>query len=70
MLISELAKTLKEKGNLNLHFRHGKFKQDEYVVFVDAEYPNFFSPDIGGELIEWYPSLEDLMAEDWEIIQD
>lgn len=52
--------------------RHGKFLPGEGLIVSSDQYPNFYNAslvDEGVDCIEWYPSLDDLMADDWEFIK-
>lgn len=72
MLISEIAKLIKDK-KLNktetIRIRHPRFEPGEYLEVDCDEYPHFYSNWVEGNLIEWYPSLDDLIADDWEVVE-
>jgi len=50
-----------------MKIRHGKFKRGEHLL-VEDNYPVFMHHS-ENDYIEWYPSLEDLAATDWEFIK-
>lgn len=64
--ISQAAKLRVLEKKETVRIRHGQFKPGEYIEISD-EYPNFHSNE-SGQLIEWYPSLDDLTAADWEFV--
>lgn len=69
MNISELAKIIQSKTESKI--RRKSFQSEEYVLY-ENDYPSFYcrSGDnpAAGHTMEWWPSVEDLAADDWEII--
>lgn len=78
MNISELAKKLKDMGtDVCVKIRAGHFAPGSYVVYEPdyfnkgSHYPVFHcavADNPEGDDMEWWPDLNDLAAEDWEVI--
>ncbi len=67
MNISQIANII-AASNTDIKFKHSKLLDNEYVLY-DFELKEFAFKSVKYfDLIEWFPTLDDLRASDWEIV--